>query len=81
MLRVFPVPTGESVSDDYEVRLNGILVNCYRCRVSAMSFNRPWPGHERPLNQTELSTFVSCKPPTLVPIILSLSNPILDKKF
>ncbi len=59
MLRVFPVPTGESVSDDYEVRLNGILVNCYRCRVSAMSFNRPWPGHERPLNQTELSTFVS----------------------
>ncbi len=44
---------------DYTVKINGLTVETDTARVSAMPFNRRWPGHQRPLDQTELVDFVS----------------------
>ena len=53
-----PVPAEEPKSTDYVVRVNGQEVPCQLARVSAMPFNRGWPGKERPIDQTELASFV-----------------------
>ena len=43
----------------YRVKINGRECEVHRARVSAMPFNRTWPGHQRPLEQTEPAAFVS----------------------
>ena len=45
--------------DDYKVWINGEECQVRACRVSAVPFNRIWPGRRRPLDQLELSSFVS----------------------
>lgn len=57
-LIIYPPPEGEPVSDDYLVQVAGVLVFVYRARVSAVPFNQVWPGYQRPLDQTELASFV-----------------------
>ena len=56
---VYPVPAGEPVFDLYTVTVNGDPVSLYTARVSAIPFNRPWPGKQRPLEQTELAAVLS----------------------
>ncbi len=51
-------PAGEARYDGYTVTLNGLPADVLQCRVSAMPYNTPWPGHQRPLDQTELAGFV-----------------------
>ena len=51
-------PSGEPVSDLFEVFVEGQSMSCYTARVSAMPFNRPWTNKQRPLDQSELSSFV-----------------------
>lgn len=46
-------------SKDYKVFLNGNEVEVYTCRISAYPFNTWWPGHQRPVNQTEIVSFVN----------------------
>ncbi len=58
MLKTYPIPQGEPVSADFEIKLNGQPVNAYTARVSAIPFNRVWPGKQRPLEQTELASFI-----------------------
>ncbi len=55
---------GAPISDSewyggYAVKVNGRDVPVHACRVSAMSFNTVWPGHQRPLEQTEEAAFVT----------------------
>ena len=53
------VPEEEDVYEDIEVTIDGRSVDCYLARVSAMPFNRVWPGSQRPVEQTELAPFLS----------------------
>ena len=51
----FDVP----MSKDYKVFVNGTEVPVYRCRISAYPFNTWWPGHQRPVAQSELVSYVN----------------------
>jgi polygalacturonase len=44
---------------DFEVKINNIPCPVKECRVSAFPFNRPWPGKQRPYNQSESAGFIS----------------------
>ena len=59
MLKIHTFPQDESKSNLYSVEINSKPVLCEFARVSAMPFNMPWPGHQRDLNQTEESAFIS----------------------
>lgn len=54
---LYRAPPGTVLSTDYKVFVNGQSVCVYSARVSAMPYNRVWPGHQRPLDQTELASF------------------------
>ncbi len=50
---------GLSRSRDYRVWLGGTEVPVYTCRISSYPFNRHWPGHQRPTEQSEVVSFVN----------------------
>lgn len=50
-------PPGETLCEDYALRVNGQPAPVYSCRVSAVPLNQVWPGYQRPLDQTELAGF------------------------
>jgi hypothetical protein len=56
-VKVYPAPAEEKLSEDFGLTVSGQPVPVYSCRVSAIPFNRLWPGHQRPLEQTELASF------------------------
>ncbi len=58
-LKVYPVTQTELSYEGYEVKINGEKVALNTARVSAVPFNRRWPGHQRTLDQTELINFLS----------------------
>ena len=47
------------VSEDYKVYVNGKEIPVYTCRTSRYPFNTWWPGHQRPVNQTEITSYVN----------------------
>lgn len=47
------------ITDLYKVKVNGIDCDVHPARVSAMPFNRAWPGKQRSLDQSELAAFIS----------------------
>ncbi len=59
MVRIPVFPIGQQPYEGCVVSVNQRQVKPYCARVSAMPFNRGWPGHQRPLEQTELSGFLS----------------------
>lgn len=49
----------EPISEDYRVFVNGQEIPVYSCRISKYPMNREWPGFQRPIDQTELASFVN----------------------
>lgn len=47
------------INCDYEVTVNGNPCDVRECRVSAMPFNRFFPGYQRSIDQTELASFIT----------------------
>jgi len=56
---IYPVIPTELFCDDYIVKVNGESAELNTARVSAVPFNRRWPGHQRQIEQTEPAQFLS----------------------
>jgi len=59
MIRIPVFPVGQQVYEGCNVTVNQRKIKPYSARVSAMPFNRAWPGHQRSLEQTEMAGFLS----------------------
>ncbi len=58
-VRVYPVTRTETDCRDYTIKINGCPVELNTARVSAIPFNRRWPGYQRDIAQSELVNFLS----------------------
>ncbi len=81
---VFPCEVPNS--KDYKVLLNGKEVNVYTCRISAYPFNTWWPGHQRPVNQTEIVSYVNIVSDEeidleVVPLTKSVNGKVMIKPY
>ena len=74
-LKIYQVTKTENHCEDYKVKINGNLVEVNTARVSAVPFNRRWPGHQRGLEQTELVNFLSCATDEPVVFEITPKNP------
>lgn len=57
MLKIARVPESERAG--LVVTLNSRAADAYRARVSRLPYNTPWPGRQRPIEQTEEAFFLS----------------------
>jgi hypothetical protein len=58
-VRIYPVPTGIPLTEDMLCQIEGQEAPVLPCRVSAVPFNRRWPGHQRQIEQSEIAYFAS----------------------
>ena len=59
MLRIHHPPQGEITVTQFKVSINGEPTVPWYCRVSAMPYNTVWPGFQRPIEQSEVASFIS----------------------
>lgn len=59
---------------DYSITVDGQEIKCHKCRVSKMPFNTEWPGHQRPIEQTEVSSFISFEMDKPVDVCVTLPH-------
>ncbi len=59
MYKVYDTVKTDVQCNTYRVLINGEEVSLNTARVSAVPFNRRWPGHQRSKDQTELINFLS----------------------
>lgn len=72
----WPAPSGEALSEHYELAVNGQAIPVYACRVSAMPFNQVWPGYQRPLDQTEQAGFACWDMDGPVKVVVHSRRPV-----
>lgn len=77
-VNIYPVVKTADVCNDYEVRINGKIVDLNTARVSAVPFNRRWPGHQRQKSQTELVNFLSYEADEKVTFEITPKDPFDD---
>ncbi len=75
MIRIPVFPVGQQIFEGCSVTVNQRKVKPYMARVSAMPFNCSWPGHQRPLDQTELAGFVSVEADEVVSMTVTWQTP------
>lgn len=71
MFKIHHPPKGEATVADFQIAINGIPTEAWFCRVSAYPYNTPWPGCQRPLDQTEIASFVSFEADEAVTVTLT----------
>lgn len=81
MLRISQIPAEEEKCELYTVTINGIPADVYPARVSAYPYNYGWPGHQRPLEQTEMSAFVSFESDEPVTLEITRTIPFTEAVF
>ncbi len=54
---IVSMPQGECPGDLYSVRVDGCSLPLHKAYVSAVPYNRRWPGHQRPVDQREEVNF------------------------
>ncbi len=59
MITVTNIPSKDDISTKYAITLNGKKADAMYSRVSAIPFNRDWPGKQRSIEQTELASVLS----------------------
>lgn len=52
-------PAGEALSKDFTATVNGCELPVKQVRVTAVPFNTWWPGHQRPIDQTEPASYAN----------------------
>ena len=57
MLKIARAPEAERAR--LSITLNSRTADAYRARVSKFPYNTPWPGCQRPIDQTEEAFFLS----------------------
>lgn len=58
-MKIYDFPKGyEKKSKDYIVKCDGEDIPVYSCDVSAVPFNQVWSGYQRPIEQTEKTSFL-----------------------
>lgn len=75
------VPEGERIYPDFQVWVDGKEAPVWECRVSAIPFNRVWPGYQRDIAQTELAGFATWEtnePTTKIVVKTTRSADVLD---
>ncbi len=58
MLKLYPIPEETKKCNHFSIKINAQPIEAYSCLVSAVPFNTPWPGHQRPTDQAEEASFV-----------------------
>ncbi len=80
-MKIAPLPAGEALCPRYTVTLNGQAAPVAAARVSAMPFNCGWPGHQRPLDQTEIAGFVSCEADGPVTVQVTVADTVRETRL
>ena len=78
--RVYPVVQTELICHDYSVKINGVPAQLNSARVSAIPFNRRWPGYQRDISQSELVNFLSMTTDEAVSVEVTPSAPFDPEK-
>lgn len=76
MIRIPVFPVGQQVYEGCSVSINQRKAKIYSARVSAMPFNRGWPGQQRPLEQTEMAGFLSFETDEEVSVSVTWPTPV-----
>ena len=78
--RVYPVTQTELLCTDYSVKINGVPADLNSARVSAIPFNRRWPGYQRDISQTELVNFLSLSTDEALTVEVTPAEPFDPEK-
>jgi len=77
-MKIAALPAAEALCDRFTVTINGQPAPVSAARVSAMIFNCGWPGHQRPLDQTEIAGFVRCESNEPVEFCVEVNEPVTE---
>lgn len=81
MVKLYPIPETVEKCRHFSIMVNGQSAEAYSCTVSAVPFNRCWPGYQRPIDQTEEASFVYFDTDESVSIELEACKDFSDLKI
>lgn len=67
-----PLAPALGLSAYYRLKVNACEVPVHEARVSAIPFNCVWPGHQRPVEQTEIAAYATFDADFRQPVTLTL---------